>query len=81
MYSVDFPFDTHSYQLLSTCICTLINTLSCSSHFSRWNFTVGSLHLSLVEGIEDKFSCHTSALLPWKLQVDTVGGVLNAIDR
>ncbi|XP_064382382.1 eukaryotic translation initiation factor 2-alpha kinase 3-like isoform X3 [Halichondria panicea] len=46
-----------------------------------WNFTVGSLHLSLVEGIEDKFSCHTSALLPWKLQVDTVGGVLNAIDR
>ncbi len=48
---------------------------------SRWNFTVGSMQLSLVEGVEDEFSCHTSAQLPWELKVDTVSGVLNAVNR
>lgn len=45
---------------------------------------MGDLHLSLVEGTQDEdedFSCHTSAHLPWRLQVDTVTGVLYAVDR
>ena len=42
---------------------------------------MGDLQLSLVEGVEDEFSCHTSAQLPWELQVDTLTGVLSAVAR
>ncbi len=42
------------------CACADAHIHCCLS--IKWNFTLGSLHLSLVEGVEDEFSCHTSAL-------------------
>ena len=42
---------------------------------------MGDLQLSLVEGVEDEFSCHTSAQLPWELEVDSLTGELSAVAR
>jgi hypothetical protein len=49
----------------------------------RWNFTVADMDLSVIEGMEgSEFNCGVSpALAKLRFQVDTLRGVLFAIDR
>lgn len=49
----------------------------------RWNFTVADMDLSVIEGIEgSEFNCGVSPMLTkLRFQVDTLRGVLFAIDR
>lgn len=51
--------------------------------YFRWNFTVADMDLSVIEGIEgSEFNCGVSPVLTkLRFQVDTLRGVLFAIDR
>ena len=48
-----------------------------------WNFTVANMELSVIEGMEgSEFNCGVSPLFSnLRFQVDTLRGVLYAIDR
>ena len=54
-------------------------------HFSfvSWNFTVANMGLSVIEGSEgSEFNCGVSSLFETlRFEVDTLRGVLFAIDR
>ena len=48
----------------------------------RWNFTVGDVHLMLIEGEESTgHSCNLFQELKWELRVDTLTGMIYAADR
>ena len=53
------------------------------TYYFRWNFTVADMDLSVIEGIEgSEFNCGVSPVLTkLRFQVDTLRGVLFAIDR
>ena len=55
----------------------------CDFGILRWNFTVADMDLSVIEGIEgSEFNCGVSPVLTkLRFQVDTLRGVLFAIDR
>ena len=46
----------------------------------RWNFTVGDVSLSLVEGMEEgELSCLAGSL-DWSVRIDAAAGLLVAVD-